>query len=121
MKKYLISGGTILSMYAINTYIAYAVADTGGRPVGIQIQNPIGDTSIAALLNKILAFLIQLGSIAVVLAIVWAGFLFVVAQGQSEKINQAKAALKWSIIGGAILLGAQIMAKVIQSTLEQLK
>jgi hypothetical protein len=135
MKHYLISILTIASVYVINAYVALA-QDTGNNPAGntggskssgggasttIQIQNPLGGTTtVAEFINKIFGFFVQLGAVVLVLAIVYSGFLFVVAQGNPEKLKKAKEAFKWTVIGGAILLGAQVIAQVIETTLKDL-
>lgn len=50
------------------------------------------------------------------LAILWTGFLFIQARGKPEKIKEAKTALQWTLIGGAIILGAYVIAAALQAT-----
>jgi len=50
------------------------------------------------------------------LAILWTGFLFIQARGKPEKIKEAKTALQWTLIGGAIILGAYVIATALQAT-----
>lgn len=84
--------------------------------------NPLGETStIPQLLEKVLQLLIDIGIPVLVVFIVYAGFQFVTAQGNSEKITEARRALFWAVIGGAVLLGAQIISTVIKQTVESLK
>ena len=52
----------------------------------------------------------------VVLAFVYAGFLFIKAQGNPETLKEAKSALWWSVIGAFILLGASAFASIIGDT-----
>lgn len=54
------------------------------------------------------------------IAIIYTGFLFVQARGKPEKITKAKEALKWTLIGGAIILGAYIIAEALQSTISDI-
>ena len=86
----------------------------------IQIRDPIRQTSVESVVFSVLDFLVQLGAIALVLAIVYAGFLFVAAQGNPEKLKTARSALFWTIIGGMILLGARMIANVVENTIRQL-
>ena len=65
-----------------------------------------------AILDIILVFAIPI----IVLFIMYAGFLYVTAQGDEGKIRTAHAALTWSIIGGVIVLGAKLIIDVIQNT-----
>lgn len=86
-------------------------SDTGG------LTNPLNNiNSLPEFLNKILEAVVQLGTIVLILAIVYVGFLFVVAQGNEEKIKSARGALFWTVIGGLVLLGAQTIGMVISST-----
>ena len=90
-------------------------AGTGGFEGGL--KNPLKDIdSLEDLLSAILEAVVRLGGIILVIAIVYVGFKFVVAQGNEEKIKEARSALVWTVIGGLILLGAQAISLVIQET-----
>lgn len=54
------------------------------------------------------------------IAIIYTGFLFVQARGKPDKITKAKEALKWTLIGGAIILGSYIIAEALQSTISDI-
>jgi len=69
-------------------------------------------------LNKILEFVIQIGTVVVVLMTVYVGYLFVAAQGNSTKIEEAKKALLWTVVGALILLGSQAIAVAIRATVQ---
>lgn len=86
--------------------------------VGSQgIVNPLNNIdSLPALLTVVLKAIVQIGTIILTLALVYVGFLFVVAQGNEEKISNAKSALLWTVIGGLILLGASAIGEVIKAT-----
>lgn len=92
----------------------------GGSGSGQTLINPLRADSIPELLSVILEALVRLGTIALVLALVYVGFKFVAAQGKDEKIKEAREALMWTVIGGLILLGASGIALVIQNTVEAL-
>ena len=71
-------------------------------------------------LNKILSLVIQVGAVAVVLMLVYVGYLFVVAQGNETKLTTAKTALLWTIVGALVLLGSQAISLGIQATVQAL-
>lgn len=73
------------------------------------------------LLQLILQAVVSLGTIVLVVMLVYVGFLFVVAQGNEEKLKNAKSALLWTVIGGLVLLGAQSISLVIQATVGSLQ
>ncbi len=56
-----------------------------------------------------------------VLAIIYSGFLFVTAGGNDGKLKEAKEKFYCVLIGIAILLGAEILSKVIENTVTSLK
>jgi hypothetical protein len=57
----------------------------------------------------------------VALAIIYTGFMFVVARGNQEKLKKAKEAFKWTIIGATIVLGAYVIASVVESTIDEIR
>ena len=82
-----------------------------------RICNPIPNiTSIPGLIQTILTGLITIGIPIIALAIVYSGFLFVFARGNSKKLTKAKESLLWTIVGAAVLLGAWAIAKMISAT-----
>ena len=81
-----------------------------------QIVNPISATTLNGLIQTILEGVIKIGIPIIALAIIYSGFLFVAARGNSEKITKAKDALIYTLIGAAILLGAWAIALLIKNT-----
>ena len=55
-----------------------------------------------------------------VVSIVYSGFLFVVAQGNSDGLKKAKTNFLWTVIGVALLLGAVALAALIKNTIDPL-
>lgn len=85
------------------------------------ICNPLNSTStLPALIQTVLHDAILVGSPVLALAVIYCGFLFVFARGNTEKITHAKDALMWTLIGGAVLLGAVALAGLISSTVQSL-
>lgn len=89
-------------------------ANTTGA--GNTIKNPIAASDFNALLVSLLKIATEIGSIVVVFMIIYCGFLFVTAQGNEEKLTTAKRALTWTLIGAAILLGANAIALAVKGT-----
>jgi len=84
------------------------------------LVNPLQVGSITDLILLILEAVVYLGSIFLVLMLVYTGFLFVKAQGNPEEIKKAREALLWTVIGGLLLLGAEGLALVLQATVESI-
>jgi|SRR3989344_8567717 len=102
--------------------VAYAQFD-GQAPFGNAIPNPLkreyGD--LAAFLNAIVDFLLYLAIPIAIFFVIYAGFLFVTAQGNEEQLKTAKKTIIWSLIGVAVLLGAKVIAYAIQGTISSLR
>lgn len=73
---------------------------------------------IEAIINKIL---MPIGGMVAVLMIMYAGFMYVTAQGDTGKISKAHDALLYAVIGAAVLLGAFVISQAIGGTIDQLK
>jgi len=114
MKKYI----AISASFLIASLPAFVLAT--GPNVGITFKNPLASQSVSEVLLAFFKVMIELGAVAVTLAIVYAGFLFVVARGNPEQLKQARTTLFWTIIGSMVLLGAQVIATIIQNTIKQL-
>ncbi len=83
--------------------------------------NPLGNIDkLEPLLTKILKVFMEFGIAIAALAIVYAGYLFVTAQGKESDINKAKDALLWASVGLGVLLGARAIVSVIQNTVTNL-
>jgi len=84
---------------------------------GTTLLNPLSaGTNLQTFLQDILQFVVQIGTVVVILMLVYVGFLFATAQGDPSKISAARQALLWTVIGALILLGAQVIATGIQAT-----
>ena len=127
IKKILVSL-TILTafgspLFAIAQSTGSGTNPPSGGPIVIDIRNPtrgVGDDLISllnAILNKVV---MPIATVMVVLWIIWAGFSYVLAQGNPAKIEQAHQRLLWSLIGAGILLGAAAISIVVQNTIKAL-
>jgi len=96
--------------------------NSGACGSGEGLVNPLsGVCSLSDFLKAILAGVVQIGTIILIMMLVYVGFLFVAARGNSEKLQSAKSALVWSVIGGLILLGATAIQLVIEGTVNSLR
>lgn len=85
------------------------------------LNNPINVGSIQEFIAKLLDIALTIAIPIVALAIIYSGFLFVMARGNSEKLETAKQTLLYVIIGAALLLGAWVIANAIAGTIAQIQ
>ncbi|MCH7782904.1 hypothetical protein IID62_07525 [candidate division KSB1 bacterium] len=71
-------------------------------------------------MNGLLNVIIIIGIPIVTLAIIYAGFLFISAQGNETKISTAKNIFFWVVIGSLLILGAKALAVAIEGTVKDL-
>lgn len=98
-------------------------AGTPGVTINSGIKNPLGPgfTDLKSFIEGVLNFFLLIGIPIITLAIIYSGFLFVTAQGNSEKLKKAKQTLIYTLVGAALLLGCFVITHAIQGTVDQLK
>lgn len=101
--------------------LVLAAIDTDGIGSGVKLQNPLKSQSITELLQSILSVIMIFAVPLIVFMIIYAGFTYVMAQGNESKVRNAHSALLFAIIGGVIILGAQVLLTVIQGTVDAFK
>lgn len=121
MKKTFLA--SLLSLLIFFCMGAVLVSAQTSVPVNIKLPNPFsGGSSLFALLEKVINnILLPIGGVLAVLAFIYAGFLYVTAQGNQTKLATAHKALLYTAIGTAVLLGSWVIAKVIENTINQLR
>jgi hypothetical protein len=103
---------TLIALVLLSPFISLADPATS-----VTIVNPITSaTTLTGLIQVVLVGVIKIGIPIIALAIIYCGFLFVAARGNSEKLKKAKDALLYTLIGAAILLGAWAIAQLISNT-----
>ena len=94
----------------------------GGQQITFaRLQNPISYNNIPDVIRQLITIVFIIGVPLVALAIIYAGFLLVTAGGDQNKLTKGKQALLAAVLGGAILLGAWVIAEAIQGTVDQIR
>jgi hypothetical protein len=101
LKVYL-PGLVLLSLLAM-PMVASALATPGTGDEGLTLSE------IEDLIDTVANFIITIGIIIVVIAIVWAGIQFATAGGDTTKQENAKSWLKNGIIAALIVLGVGVL------------
>jgi len=76
--------------------------------------------SVGDFIQSLLGIAIRIGVPIATIFIIWSGYLFVSAQGDTTKIASARKTFVWACIGLAVLLGAWAIASAIQGTISSL-
>lgn len=119
--KYLLP---LLTLLTPVTVYGQGATNTGGGVTntgGSGLTNPLAVNSLQDFLNAILTGVVEIGTIILIMMLVYVGFLFVAARGNAEKLQSARSALVWTVIGGLILLGATAIQLVISGTVDSIR
>jgi hypothetical protein len=85
------------------------------------LQNPMPSiTSVSSLIKGVLGIAMYVGIPFIGLLLVYAGFKFLFARGNAEKIKESRYNLLWIIIGIGVFLGAWAFAVMIDSTISSI-
>lgn len=105
----------VFTFLPIIVFATDAALDTSD---GVFLKNPLGDTTLMGFLQELLDVLMVFAIPLIVFMIIYAGFLFVMDRGSDKNLAQAKRALLYAVIGGVIIIGANIILDVIQGTVD---
>ena len=84
------------------------------------LQNPLQMNDLVSVIVAIANILLILAVPIIIIFIVYAGFLYVTAQGNTTKIQDAHRALLYALIGGAVVLGAGVVGFIIANTVNSI-
>ncbi len=115
MKKFLINLFVFTIILSPVILFAEGTANVG-------LKNPIGLTSISQLILIVVRVVRYILIPFVVIAIMYAGWLFLTANlsGIGKGMAEAKKALWSALIGGFIILSAELIAQVMSNTITTL-
>lgn len=80
------------------------------------LENPLQAGSLQDFLSQLVDAVVILSIPIIVFFIIYAGFTFVTSGGDTSKIEKAKKTALYTIIGAAIILGASLIASILEGT-----
>jgi hypothetical protein len=83
------------------------------------ISNPLKSDNVIGLLNDLMKLIMKVGAMVVVFFIILSGYKLVTAGSNEGDRTKAKEMFYATVIGGAILLGADIIANVVVNTVSE--
>lgn len=104
--------GSSVSTFVVSALASNPIDDdpygTGG-PGGLEVVDRPLKEAVVSGINYLLTFL----GLLVVAMIIYAGVLFVTAQGDEKQIEKAKKMIMWSIVGMIIVMFSFAIVKVV--------
>ncbi len=100
---------------------SYAQSNADNFELTVAVKNPLGDKKeFKDILSSVLKAIMDIVLPVVIVMVIYSGFLYVVARGNPDAISKAHKTLTWTLIGAAILLGAQLIATVLVDTVSNI-
>jgi hypothetical protein len=90
-----------------------SILTIAGSATAVEITNPLAVNSIPELLIRIASYVGSFVAVLGTIMIIISGILFLLSAGSPEKINTAKKALAFAIIGIAVGLSATVISGMI--------
>ncbi len=112
----------IITFSLLSPLVFVGAVTSSGNTIDAKIENPLkgGIDTIPQFIEAIINIVLVVGVPILVLAIIYAGFLYVKAQGNSGELEVAHRTLLYTVVGGALLLGAFIIANAIGDTVKEI-
>ncbi len=108
---------SFIAVLHLNFFLALQVnAQDGGFTNPLKDSIGSFDEFIYVIVRTVMFILFPI----IVLMMVYTGFMFVKAQGNPQKIAEARRALMWTIIGGMLVLGAYALAMAVKATIDSI-
>ena len=105
MKKYL--SKLLILLLIISFFLPYSVE-------GVTIENPLKAKTFWELIDNIINFIFYLAIAIAPIMFIIAGFYFITAAGDPEKINTAKKMILWTLVGLLIVMSAKGLIALFQ-------
>ena len=107
-------------LFFLTPRFLFAAGNTRTGATGAELQNPIFTSSITELVAKLLSVVVTILLPIAVLFLVWAGFKFVTAGGNQEKVKDARNMFLWTVLGIVLILGAKLLGDILNNTLSSI-
>lgn len=95
-------------------------AQTIGCNPAVELCNPIQANSFSEVISRLAQVVVMIGLPLVVIMFIYAGSLYVFAQGSEERIKKAHQAFFWTVVGALLIVGAEAISLAIQNFARQL-
>lgn len=82
-----------------------------------KIENPLKVNSVQQVIYLAVDIATYAGVAFAILALIYVGFKFVMAQGSEDKLKEAKSWFLYIIVGLAILISAKVIVEIVKNTL----
>lgn len=90
-----------------------AFAPTLAAAQTVHLINPLGETDPRILAGRIISGVLSVIGTLTLLMFVYAGVLWITANGESKKVQRGKDIMTWTVLGLAVIAGAYVLVNAI--------
>lgn len=111
------------SLVASASLAASAAPLLARAEAAVSFTNPfrVGTSLYQFIVTVIDNIILPVGAVIVVIFLIFAGFQFVMARGNPTEIAKARSNFIWVVVGSSILLGAWLIARIVQNTVMNIR
>lgn len=109
MKKYFAA----LTVLLLGSLPLFVHADT------VYLINPLGETDPRVLTGRIISGVLSIIGSLTLLMFVYAGVLWITAQGDSKKVQRGKDIMVWATLGLGVIAGAYVGVQALVNALSR--
>ena len=103
MKKHIIA----LFVLLLGIMPAFVQAET------VHLINPLGETDPRVLIGRLIAGVLSVIGSITLLMFVYAGVLWITAQGDAKKVQRGKDIMVWATLGLAVIAGSYVIVNAL--------
>lgn len=109
-----------VQLVILSSLLLPKIATAQGCDSSEELCNPLQVDTVTGFLGELVNAITYLSIPVVVLFIIYAGFLFVTAGGDTDKIDTAKKTALYTVVGAVVILGADLLADILTNTASNL-
>lgn len=79
----------------------------------VYLINPLGETDPRVLAGRLISGIISVIGTITLLMFVYAGVLWITAQGEPKKVQRGKDIMVWCVLGLAVIAGAYVLVNAL--------
>ena len=118
MKKsnlYIFAYSTLLtaSYFLANVFKVSAAETTGYTPTTVELDNPLGTSSIMQIINNIIDYIIYISVPILTILVLVGGFQILTAKDSAANVTKGRKTIQYAAIGFAIIIISKGVALVV--------
>jgi len=82
-------------------------------PPSAKLDNPLGVSTVPEVISRLIKIMLGLVGTVSLVVFIYAGFLWITAQGKPDQINKGKQAMIWAVVGILVVFSSYAILKYV--------